>query len=182
MTKEAVWKRPRGAVIRSSYGVRLRWRTVAIVRGRGKRGVFPRMPIDLSYSGIFKDVFMSNFMFVFVFLGLFVYRLLAVSCFPRLCDWKCYLSFFAFLMVGMPLLFFACAKCFVSHDVRFGSYFEGLISLLFFLWPWLIVSAIELHKRCRWRTVLLSFVLELLAFPVIFFVLFALCLIFDPVD
>ena len=78
------------------------------------------MPIDLSYSGIFKDVFMSNFMFVFVFLGLFVYRLLAVSCFPRLCDWKCYLSFFAFLMVGMPLLFFAFS---LTYSKEAGTYF-----------------------------------------------------------
>ena len=137
------------------------------------------MPIDLSYSGIFKEIFSYNF--VFVFLGLFAYRLLAASCVPRLCDRKCYLPFFFFLIAGMPLLIFCSAKCFAPYDVKFVTYFEGLILGLIIMLPWLIVSAIELHKRCRWRIVLLSFVLELLAFPVIFFVLFALCLIFDPV-
>ena len=82
----------------------------------------------------------------------------------------------------MPLLIFCSAKCFAPYDVKFVTYFEGLILGLIIMLPWLIVSAIELHKRCRWRGVLLSFFLELLAFPVLFFVLFTLSLIFDPVD
>ena len=82
----------------------------------------------------------------------------------------------------MPLLIFCISLCFAPYDVKFVTYFEGLILGLIIMLPWLIVSAIELHKRCRWRGVLLSFFLELLAFPVIFFVLFTLSLIFDPVD
>ena len=50
------------------------------------------MPVDLSYKGMFVDVFLCGGI-VFAYLALVVYRIMAASLFPRLNSKTCFRCF-----------------------------------------------------------------------------------------
>ena len=128
------------------------------------------MPVDLGYKKVFLDVFLRAF--ALAYLVLFVYRMMAATAFPRLCNkgayWLLCLS-----IVGVYSLLQAVCEC-----------FSVAVVIFFLLWfaPSFILGAIEMGRRWRWPFVLLSCVLETLLFPLWFVLVFLLSLFLEGGD
>ena len=129
------------------------------------------MPVDLGYSTVFLDVFLRAF--ALAYLVLFVYRMMAATAFPRLCNkgvyWLLCLS-----IVGVYSLLQAVSE-------RFFSVAVVIVILLLFA-PSFILGAVEMARRWRWHFVLLSCVLETLLFPLWFVLVFLLSLFLEGGD
>ena len=81
------------------------------------------MPVDLGYSTVFLDVFLRAF--ALAYLVLFVYRMLAATAFPRLCNkWLVGVVFF-FLLWFVP--------SFVLGAVEMGRRWR---------WPFVLLSCV----------------------------------------
>ncbi len=129
------------------------------------------MPVDLGYSKVFLDVFLRTF--ALAYLVLFVYRMVAATVFPSLCNkwayWPLCLS-----IIGVYSLLQAVSE-------RFFSVAVVIVILLWFA-PSFILGAIEMGRRWRWPFVLLSCVLETLLFPLWFVLVFLLSLFLEGGD
>ena len=128
------------------------------------------MPVDLGYSTVFLDVFLRGF--ALAYLVLFVYRMMAATVFPRLCNkWAYWLLCLS--IVGVYSLLQAVCESF------------SVVVVIFFLLlfaPSFILGAIEMGRRWRWPFVLLSCVLETLLFPLWFDLVFLLSLFLEGGD
>lgn len=128
------------------------------------------MPVDLGYSKVFLDVFLRGF--ALAYLALFVYRMMAATVFPRLCNkWAYWLLCHS--IVGVYSLLQAVCESF------------SVVVVIFFLLlfaPSFILGAIEMGRRWRWPFVLLSCVLETLLFPLWFDLVFLLSLFLEGGD
>ena len=128
------------------------------------------MPVDLDYSEVFLDVFLRAF--ALAYLVLFVYRMMAATVFPRLCNkWAYWLLCLSIIGV-YPLLQVVCE-----------SFSVGVVIVILLLFaPSFILGAIEMGRRWRWPLVLLSCVLETLLFPLWFDLVFLLSLFLEGGD
>ena len=128
------------------------------------------MPVDLGYSKVFLDIFLRGF--ALAYLALFVYRMMAATVFPRLCNkWAYWLLCLS--IVGVYSLLQAVCESF------------SVVVVIFFLLlfaPSFILGAIEMVRRWRWPFVLLSCVLETLLFPLWFDLVFLLSLFLEGGD
>ena len=128
------------------------------------------MPVDLGYSKVFLDIFLRGF--ALAYLALFVYRMMAATVFPRLCNkWAYWLLCLS--IVGVYSLLQAVCESF------------SVVVVIFFLLlfaPSFILGAIEMVRRWRWPFVLLSCVLETLLFPLWFVLVFLLSLFLEGGD
>ena len=128
------------------------------------------MPVDLGYSKVFLDIFLRGF--ALAYLALFVYRIMAATVFPRLCNkWAYWLLCLS--IVGVYSLLQAVCESF------------SVVVVIFFLLlfaPSFILGAIEMGRRWRWPFVLLSCVLETLLFPLWFDLVFLLSLFLEGGD
>ena len=128
------------------------------------------MPVDLDYSTVFLDLFLRGF--ALAYLALFVYRMMAATVFPRLCNkWAYWLLCLS--IVGVYSLLQALCESF------------SVVVVIFFLLmfaPSFILGAIEMGRRWRWPFVLLSCVLETLLFPLWFVLVFLLSLFLEGGD
>ena len=136
------------------------------------------MPVDLSYKGMFVDIFLQGGI-VFAYLALVAYRIMAASLFPRINDKIFYWLFCMLTFVGgaltLPLT--------LRGGVTFGDFACGVLVLIILSVPCIILGTVGILLRWRWRAVLLSCILEVLLFPIWFFLLFTVCLyIFDCGD
>ena len=129
------------------------------------------MPVDLGYSKVFLDIFLRGF--ALAYLALFVYRMMAATVFPRLCN-KWFYWLLCLSIIGVYS--FLQAIC-----GRFFSVAVVIVILLLFA-PSFILGAIEMARRWRWPLVLLSCVLETLLFPLWFDLVFLLSLFLDGGD
>ena len=129
------------------------------------------MPVDLGYSTVFLNVFLRAF--ALAYLVLFVYRMMAATAFPRLCNkW----AYWPLCLSIIGVYSFLQAVC--------GRYFSVGVVFFFLLWfaPSFILGAIEMGRRWRWPFVLLSCVLETLLFPLWFDLVFLLSLFLEGGD
>ena len=128
------------------------------------------MPVDLGYSKVFLDIFLRGF--ALAYLALFVYRMMAATVFPRLCNkWAYWLLCLS--IVGVYSLLQVVCESF------------SVVVVIFFLLlfaPSFILGAIEMGRRWRWPFVLLSCVLETLLFPVVLVVVFLLAITLEGGD
>ena len=129
------------------------------------------MPVDLGYSKVFLDIFLRGF--ALAYLALFVYRMMAATVFPRLCN-KWFYWLLCLSIIGVYS--FLQAIC-----GRFFSVAVVIVILLLFA-PSFILGAIEMARRWRWPFVLLSCVLETLLFPVVLVVVFLLAITLEGGD
>ena len=128
------------------------------------------MPVDLDYSKVFFDIFLRGF--ALAYLALFVYRMMAATVFPRLCN-KWFYWLLCLSIVGVYSLLQAVCESF------------SVVVVIFFLLlfaPSFILGAIEMGRRWRWPFVLLSCVLETLLFPLWFDLVFLLSLFLEGGD
>ena len=117
------------------------------------------MPVDLGYSTVFLDIFLRGF--ALAYLVLFVYRMMAATVFPRLCNkWAYWLLCLSIIGVYS----FLQAVC--------GRFFSVGVVIFFLL----------MGRRWRWPFVLLSCVLETLLFPLWFDLVFLLSLFLEGGD
>ena len=128
------------------------------------------MPVDLGYSKVFLDVFLRGF--ALAYLALFVYRMMAATVFPRLCNKWAYWLLCLSIVGVYSLLPVVCESFSVGVMVFF---------LLLFA-PSFILGAVEMARRWRWPFVLLSCVLETLLFPLWFDLVFLLSLFLEGGD
>ena len=129
------------------------------------------MLVDLGYSKVFLDVFLRAF--ALAYLVLFVYRMMAATVFPRLCNkWAYWLLCHS--IVGVYSLLQVVSE-------RFFSVAVVIVILLLFA-PSFILGAIEMGRRWRWPLVLLSCVLETLLFPLWFDLVILLSLFLEGGD
>ena len=128
------------------------------------------MPVDLDYSKVFLDVFLRGF--ALAYLVLFVYRMMAATVFPRLCNKWAYWLLCLSIVGVYSLLPVVCESFSVGVMVFF---------LLLFA-PSFILGAIEMGRRWRWPFVLLSCALETLLFPLWFVLVFLLSLFLEGGD
>ena len=128
------------------------------------------MPVDLDYSKVFLDVFLRGF--ALAYLVLFVYRMMAATVFPRLCNKWAYWLLCLSIVGVYSLLPVVCESFSVGVMVSF---------LLLFA-PSFILGAIEMGRRWRWPFVLLSCALETLLFPLWFVLVFLLSLFLEGGD
>ena len=128
------------------------------------------MPVDLGYSKVFLDIFLRGF--ALAYLALFVYRMMAATVFPRLCNKWAYWLLCLSIVGVYSLLPVVCESFSVGVMVFF---------LLLFA-PSFILGAIEMGRRWRWPFVLLSCVLETLLFPLWFDLVFLLSLFLEGGD
>ena len=128
------------------------------------------MPVDLGYSKVFLDIFLRGF--ALAYLALCVYRMMAATVFPRLCNkWAYWLLCLS--IVGVYSLLPVVCESF------------SVVVVIFFLLlfaPSFILGAIEMARRWRWPFVLLSCVLETLLFPLWFVLVFLLSLFLEGGD
>ena len=128
------------------------------------------MPVDLGYSKVFLDIFLRGF--ALAYLALFVYRMMAATVFPRLCNkWAYWLLCLS--IVGVYSLLQALCE---SFSVVVVIFFLLLFASSF------ILGAIEMGRRWRWPFVLLSCVLETLLFPVVLVLVFLLAITLEGGD
>ena len=128
------------------------------------------MPVDLGYSKVFLDIFLRGF--ALAYLALFVYRMMAATVFPRLCN-KWFYWLLCLSIVGVYSLLQAVCESF------------SVVVVIFFLLlfaPSFILGAIEMGRRWRWPFVLLSCFLEPLLFPLWFVLVFLLSLFLEGGD
>ena len=128
------------------------------------------MPVYLGYSKVFLDVFLRGF--ALAYLVLFVYRMMAATVFPRLCNKWAYWLLCLSIVGVYSLLPVVCESFSVGVMVFF---------LLLFA-PSFILGAIEMGRRWRWSFVLLSCALETLLFPLWFVLVFLLSLFLEGGD
>ena len=128
------------------------------------------MPVDLGYSKVFLDIFLRGF--ALAYLVLFVYRMMAATVFPRLCNKWAYWLLCLSIVGVYSLLPVVCESFSVGVMVFF---------LLLFA-PSFILGAIEMGRRWRWPFVLLSCALETLLFPLWFVLVFLLSLFVEGGD
>ena len=128
------------------------------------------MPVDLGYSKVFLDIFLRGF--TLAYLALFVYRMMAATVFPRLCNKWAYWLLCLSIVGVYSLLPVVCESFSVCVMIFF---------LLLFA-PSFILGAIEMGRRWRWPFVLLSCVLETLLFPLWFDLVFLLSLFLEGGD
>ena len=128
------------------------------------------MPVDLGYSKVFFVIFLRGF--ALAYLALFVYRMMAATVFPRLCNKWAYWLLCMSIVVAYSLLQAVCESFSVVVVIFF---------LLLFA-PSFILGAIEMGRRWRWPFVLLSCVLETLLFPLWFVLVFLLSLFSEGGD
>ena len=128
------------------------------------------MPVDLDYSKVFLDVFLRGF--ALAYLALFVYRMMAATVFPRLCNKWAY-----------RLLCLSIVGVYSLLPVVCGSFSVGVMVFFLLLFaPSFILGAIEMGRRWRWPFVLLSCVFETLLFPLWFDLVFLLSLFLEGRD
>ena len=128
------------------------------------------MPVDLGYSKVFLDIFLRGF--ALAYLVLFVYRMMAATAFPRLCNKWAYWLLCLSIVGVYSLLPVVCG----SFSVGVMVFFLLLFASSF------ILGAIEMGRRWRWPFVLLSCVLETLLFPVVLVVVFLLAITLEGGD
>ena len=128
------------------------------------------MPVDLGYGKVFFDIFLRGF--ALAYLVLFVYRMMAATVFPRLCNKWAYWLLCLSIVGVYSLLPVVCESFSVGVMVFF---------LLLFA-PSFILGAIEMGRRWRWPFVLLSCALETLLFPLWFVLVFLLSLFLEGGD
>ena len=128
------------------------------------------MPVDLDYSKVFFDIFLRGF--ALAYLALFVYRMMAATVFPRLCNKWAYWLLCLSIVGVYSLLPVVC-----------GSFSVGVMVFFLLLFaPSFILGAIEMGRRWRWPFVLLSCALETLLFPLWFVLVFLLSLFLEGGD
>ena len=135
------------------------------------------MPVDLSYKGMFVDIFLCGGI-VFAYLALVVYRIMAASLFPRLNNKTCYWLFSLMTILAVSRLLPLALRGGVAVDESV----RGALALVVLCVPCIILGTVGIVLRWRWRTVLFSCISEILLFPVWFFLLFTVCLFFDCSD
>jgi len=128
------------------------------------------MPVDLSYRGIFVDIFIAPI--AGVYLILLAYRLLAASCLPRLRKKWFYTLQYLFLLLLYSFLF------------RFpqSTFVEQIIFVLCLTAHSYVIGMVEMARSWKCLAVLTSFVIETLILPFLFFVVFMVALMLDGVD
>ena len=128
------------------------------------------MPVDLSYRGIFVDIFIAPI--AGVYLILLAYRLLAASCLPRLRKKRFYTLLYLFLLFLYSFLF------------RFpqSTFVERVIFVLCLTAHSYVIGMVEMARNWKWVAVFTSFVIETLMLPFLFFVVFMVALMLDGVD
>ncbi len=129
-----------------------------------------QMPVNLSYSAVFVNIFLGLGI-AFAYLLLFGYRLLAISFCFRLREWRRYCLFVFFMIV--------LVRFFPSfHHI---SLVENVYLIILFL-PSIVVGGFEMARQCRWQVVLISCIIETLLFPVWFDMCFLFSLFFEEAE
>ena len=119
------------------------------------------IPINLSYGSVFVHTFLGGGVF-FAYLLLFGYRVAAASFLTCLRNFVwCAVSAIACVATLKLLPAF--------NEV---SFWEGVLSFMLISAPSIVVGIIEIIKKCRWRTVLISCAIETLLFPIWFDIVF----------
>ena len=131
------------------------------------------MPVDLSYIGMLVDIFMRGGI-VFAYLALVAYRIVAASLFPRINDKIFYWLFCMMTFVAASL----ALSLTLRGSVTFGGFVCGVLVLIILSVPCIILGTVGILLKWRWRAVLFSCILEILLFPIWFFLLFMFCLYF----
>ena len=131
------------------------------------------MPVDLSYKGMFVDIFLCGGI-VFAYLALVVYRIMAASLFPRLNNKTCYWLFSLMTIIAVSILLPPALRGGVAVD----DSVRGALALVVLSVPCIVLGTVGILLKWRWRAVLFSCILEILLFPIWFFLLFMLCLYF----
>lgn len=113
-----------------------------------------------------------------IYLIFFAYRMMAASLFPRLSDKIFYWLFFLMTIVVASLVLPLALR----GGAPFDDFVHGVLALLVLSLPCIILGTVGIFRKWRWRTVLLSCVLETFLFPVWFFLVFMVLLFFDGGD
>ena len=135
------------------------------------------MPVDLSYKGMFVDIFLCGGI-VFAYLALVLYRIMAASLFPRINNKIFYWLFCMMTLVAASL----ALSLTLRGSVTFGDFVCGVLVLIILSVPCIILGTVGILLKWRWRAVLFSCISEILLFPIWFFLLFTVCLFFDCSD
>lgn len=128
------------------------------------------MPIDLSYTGIVSDIMIRSGIGL-TLIVVIVYRLLAVSALPCLAYKSLYCAF--------CLAAFGSFACLAPH---IGIALGDLIFLLLLFAPSICSGFFVLLKKWSLGKTISFAILEILLFPVWFFVVFTIALIIEGGD
>ena len=128
------------------------------------------MPVDLSYGEVFVKIFWGLGI-VFAYLLLFGYRMLAISCCPRLREWRRY-CIFVFFMIMLVRFF---------RPFHHFSLVENVYLIVIFL-PSIVAGGFEMVRQCRQHFVLMSCLIETLLFPIWFDICFFFSLFFEDAE
>ena len=109
------------------------------------------MPVDLSYKGMFVDIFLCGGI-VFAYLALVVYRIMAASLFPRLNNKTCYWLFSLMTIIAVSMLLPLALRGGVAVD----DSVRGALALVVLCVPCIILGTVGIVLRWRWRTVPVS--------------------------
>ena len=121
------------------------------------------MPVDLSYKGMFVDVFLCGGI-VFAYLALVVYRIMAASLFPRLNNKTCYWLFSLMTIIAVSMLLPLALRGGVAVD----DSVRGALALVVLCVPCIILGTVGIVLRWRWRTVLRDIAVSSLVFLVVY--------------
>ena len=127
------------------------------------------MPIDLSYIGIVNDIVLKGGIGL-VLIAIVAYRLLAASALPFLAHKSLY-CFFCFVIVAA---FLSLSPC-VEKD----SIIEAIILILLLFAPCLCFGFIGLLRKWNLKRIIVFATLELVLFPLWFFIVFTAALFLD---
>ncbi len=122
------------------------------------------MPVSLSYVGIVSDIMLKSGIWLTLAI-LFAYRILAASALPLLTHKRLYCLF----CMGIVFAFLSFSPC-VEGPLK-----EVAFILLLFA-PHFCLGLFGLMKRWKLKTIIVSAVLELLLFPIWFFIAFTIAL------
>lgn len=122
------------------------------------------MPVSLSYLGIVSDIMLKNGIGLTLAI-LFAYRILAASALPLLTHKRLYCLF----CIGLVTAFLSLSPC-----VEVSLKEDAFILLLFA--PHLCLGLFGFMKRWKLKAIIVSEVLELLLFPIWFFIAFTVAL------
>ena len=122
------------------------------------------MPISLSYAEIVSDMMLKSGMGLTLVI-LFSFRILAASVLPLLAH-KLLYCLFCILLVAT---FLSCSPCVEA------SFKERAFIFLLFA-PNLCLGLVGLMKRWKLKTIIVSAIMELLLFPIWFFIAFSVAL------
>ena len=128
------------------------------------------MPVSLGYDDVFADILIEGGL-IFFFLLPFAYRLLAASALPRLRNAWLYTLLCLSLVVVMGQM----SKIF-SDETQIREKLLALLFLVVLMLPSFVVGFLGLARKWRWQSVLISCVIELLAFPFWFVTVFLVAL------